>query len=426
MGSIMPADAQPTGRSMWSWAIFALGNHFFALNIASLYFSLWVVNIMGARDADYGLANSISMGIIFLGSPLLGALTDQAPRRMPFLIAATLLCVGFTLALGHDGLFVSLACFVIANIGYQAGLQFYDSLLPSVSTPDRYGRVGGIGMAVGYLGSLLAILLGKTLLKGADLLPHTEATARYVTVFQASALLFLTFALPCFFFVRERVHADRRFTLASVSAAVKEVGHTLRRLPDFPGVGRYLVARFFFTDAVNTVIAFMGIYVTNEVGFTVAQASLVMLVALVVTIPCALAWGRAVDAIGPKRTLNWVLVLWMIDFAWVAAIGFFKLPGVWFWSAACLTGIALGGTGAAERPMMLRLTPPDRVGEFFGLYGMVGRFSAIIGPFLWGVVTDYMHLGRPMAILTLLAGILISFTVLQAVPDGAVCPEARS
>jgi MFS transporter, UMF1 family len=77
---------------------------------------------MGARDADYGLANSISMGIIFLGSPLLGALTDQAPRRMPFLIAATLLCVGFTLALGHDGLSVSLACFVIANIGYRAAV----------------------------------------------------------------------------------------------------------------------------------------------------------------------------------------------------------------------------------------------------------------------------------------------------------------
>src|SRR6476659_4506469 len=146
--------------SIAGWVLYDLANTIFSLNIVSLYFSLWVVNVMGAGDADYGFANSISMAVIFFASPLLGALTDQAPRRMPFLVASTLLCIAFTLLLGQGSLFTSLAYFAIANIAYQAGLQFYDALLPEVSTEENRGWIGGIGVGVGYLGSYLAVGIG--------------------------------------------------------------------------------------------------------------------------------------------------------------------------------------------------------------------------------------------------------------------------
>src|SRR5215207_8144440 len=113
--------------SVASWALYDLANTIFSMNIVSLYYSLWVVNVMGAGDAAYGYANSIAMAIIFVASPLLGALTDQAPRRMPFLVISTLICVGFTFVLGSAGVMQSLVYFVIANIAYQAGLQFYDA-----------------------------------------------------------------------------------------------------------------------------------------------------------------------------------------------------------------------------------------------------------------------------------------------------------
>ncbi len=410
--------APPPRRSVVSWILYDLANTIFSMNIVSLYFSLWVVNVMGGNDADYGFANSASMAVIFLLSPLLGALTDQAPRRKPFLIGSTLVCVSCTLLLGQWGLLLSLAFFAVANIAYNAGLQFYDAMLPDVSTEANRGRIGGIGVGVGYLGAFLGVGMGQLLLKDVELLPLAQQSSRYATVFQLSAVLFLLFALPCFFFVRERWHPDRHFTLASFGKAFQQVQHTLRSSTSYPGLVRFLVGRFFYTDAVNTVIAFMGIYVTNEVGFSNSQASLVLMVAIFFAVIGGFVWGRVVDRGGPRRSLMLVLSLWMVVFTWAALVGLLNLPGVLFWPVPCLAGIALGGTWTADRPFMLRLTPPEKVGEFYGLYGMVGRFAAITGPLLWGLVVNVLNLGRPVAILTLLVGIIISFVILRPVSDG--------
>ncbi|MGH2354524.1 MAG: MFS transporter [Chloroflexota bacterium] len=418
-----PVAAIPHGsrripiRSVAGWVLYDLANTIFSLNIVSLYFSLWVVNVMGGGDAVYAFANSLSMAMIFFASPLLGALTDQSPRRMPFLVVSTLLCVGLTLLLGQGGLLPSLVLFAIANIAYQAGLQFYDALLPEVSTEENRGRVGGIGVGVGYFGSVVGIGVGSIVLRGVGTLPMAEQSARYVTVFQATAALFLLFALPCFVFVRERPRPDRRFTLASVEAAVRQVGTTLRSMGRYPDLRRFLIGRVFYTDAINTVIVFMGVYVTNEVGFTPGQAQLVLLVAILFAVAGGFLWGRVVDRIGPKRSLDLVLFLWVVVFVWAAVVGLLRLPGVLFWPVPGLAGIALGGTWTADRPYMLRLTPPDRIGEFYGLYGMVGRFAAITGPALWALVADVLGLGRPIAVLTLLAGIVAGYVILRPVAD---------
>jgi UMF1 family MFS transporter len=408
---------QIPARSVVGWVLYDLANTIFSLNIVSLYFSLWVVNVMGGGDAGYGFANSLSMAVIFFASPLLGALTDQAPRRMPFLLVATLLCVGLTLGLGRGGLTTSLVLFALANVAFQAGLQFYDALLPEVSTEANRGRIGGIGVGVGYLGSVIGIGVGSLMTRGVDALPAAEQTARYVAVFQVTAVLFLLFSLPCFLFVRERRRYGRTFTLASLGAASRQVAETVSSASQYPGLVRFLVGRVFYTDAVNTVIVFMSVYVTNEVGFTSGQAQIVLLVAILFAVAGGLAFGRIVDAVGPKRALDLVLALWVVVFVWTALVGLLRLPGVAFWPVPCLAGIALGGTWTADRPYMLRLTPPGRIGEFYGLYGMVGRFAAVTGPLIWALVADTLGLGRPAAVLTLLAGIVVAYFILRPVSD---------
>ena len=131
----LPGSPAPIARrAVLSWALYDLANTIFSMNIVSLYFSLWVVNEMGGVDADYGNANSISMALMFFTAAILGALSDQAGRRKPFLIVTTLVCVSFTMLLGTGGLFLSLLFFVVANYMFQGGLIFYDSLLPAVST----------------------------------------------------------------------------------------------------------------------------------------------------------------------------------------------------------------------------------------------------------------------------------------------------
>ena len=190
--------------SIFSWAFYDLGNTIFSVLIVSFYFSLWVVSdSVGGSDSDYGYANAASMALVFLTAPLIGALSDQARRRMPFLFVTTLVCVAFTALLGYekDGwskstiLTTSLVFFVIANYFYQAGLIFYDSTLATISTPGNRGRIGGIGIGIGYVGSLIGILSALFL--------TTVLGFPYQAVFQATAMLFLIFAIPCFIFVKE-------------------------------------------------------------------------------------------------------------------------------------------------------------------------------------------------------------------------------
>jgi UMF1 family MFS transporter len=136
-------------------------------------------------------------------------------------------------------------------------------------------------------------------------------------------------------------------------------------------------------------------------------------------------WGWIVDRVGPKRTLNYVLYLWVGVFLLAAAVGILGLPLFTLYIVACSAGIALGGVWAADRPYMLRLTPPTRIGEFYGLYGMVGRFSAITGPLIWAIVTWLTinvfglaeNVGQGIGVLVLLALILVSYVILKPVTD---------
>jgi UMF1 family MFS transporter len=240
--------------------------------------------------------------------------------------------------------------------------------------------------------------------------------------------------MPCFLFVRERGNPNPRrvFGLDVILQSTQETIDALRSGTRFPGLLRFLVGRVFYTDAINTVISYMTLFTVNVAvagGLDEAggqdRAELVMLSAITCAVIGGLIWGRLVDRLGPKRTLDIVLRLWVATFLLAAAVGLFRMPPVFLYLVAAMAGVALGGIWSADRPYMLRLAPPDRIGEFYGLYGMVGRFSAVSGPILWGVVM-YVSLrwvglpvltGQAFAILTLLLMILASMVILRKVTD---------
>jgi UMF1 family MFS transporter len=412
-------------RAVASWVLYDLANTIFSMGVVSLYFSLWVRDRVGAERADsvYGIVTAISMGIIFVISPLLGSMTDRARRRMPFLIVSTLLCVGLTALLGRGAAWLTFVAFVLANAAYQAGLQFYDALLPEVTTEDNRGRISGIGVGVGYLGSYFAVGIG--LFYGTD---------DKAFLFTAIAVAFLALSIPCFLFVPERGNPRPRpvFGWRVIRESTAETLRTLRSGKEHPGLIRFLVGRVFYTDAINTVISIMALYTVNvalasgldtEEGERMAQ--FIMLSAISFAVIGGFVWGRLVDRIGPKRTLDIVLWLWVATFLAAAATGIFALPWQLLFLIASMAGVGLGGIWSADRPYMLRLTPPDRIGEFYGLYGMVGRFSAITGPVIWAAVTaitnGYLGMrpsrGQGIGVLVLLALVLVSRWILKPVGD---------
>jgi UMF1 family MFS transporter len=396
--------------SILSWALYDLANTMFSFTISALYLPLWVVNDMGGRDSDYGLASSFSMALVFLTAPFLGALSDQARGRKPFLIVTTLVCIAFMAVLGQGGVTTTLIFFVIANYFYQAGVIFYDALLPAVSTPENRGKVGGIGVGIGAIGAFIGVGSGALIL--------ARDISNKPLVFQVAALLFLLFALPCFLFVKEPRRAIARpFGLASAQAALRELRQTAKRVNRYPGLGRFLIGRIFYSDAANTLVAFVGIYVTLEVGFSQQWTQFLLISILAFSLIGGIFWGRVVDRIGPKRTLNYILSIWVVVLTFTAAIGQFDWPGVLTWIAGPIVGFCLAGTWAADRPYMLQLSPPRYLGQFYGLYAMVGRFAAIMGPLFWSLIVDGLGLGRPAAVLSLALMVLLAMLILRPVSD---------
>ena len=415
---------RPTRLSVGSWALYDLANTIFALGVGSLYFATWLTDhvgglpsiLRGNGDADLALAVvvDVAMVVVIVLGPWIGARSDHRGPRSRFLIPATLLAVAPTFFLGSVSPFGSLALYCLALVGFNLGMVVYDAMLPDVSTPENIGRVSGLGIAVGYLGSLAAWGLGKLLLESSGV---PEVTTGYPGVFRAIAVAFLVFALPSFFFVKERPRAAAPGPAPRLAGSLQRLVAAWRRTRHYPGVTRFLVGRFFYTDAVNTLIAgFLTIYAIEEVGFTDAQVQDLLIVAIGGSILGGFVGGRLVDMVGPRRLLHWTLHTWVLAFVIGNAAGATGSQAL-AWPLGALGGLALGSTWAADRVYMQRISPPRHLGEFYGLYATVGRFATILGPLIWGLVVTVFGLPREVALGALTLLLIAGRVILQKVDD---------
>ncbi|MBI2781787.1 MAG: MFS transporter [Chloroflexi bacterium] len=369
------AGLTPSGRAgvPVAWALYDFANTIYSYAVVSLAMGLWVVDRLGPADGQFwfGIANAASVGLNALVSPVLGAMSDRGGRRMPYLLFFTGLTIAGTAAIGllpegASGFTVlGLILFTVANFSYQAALIYYDATLPVVSKPKTRGRVSGIGVAVGYLGTIVIALL----------ILITDSGATSLT-FLMAAVLFALFALPIFLFVREPAGTGYRFKVGDALASWRQLSTTVDDARQVPGLLRFLVARFFYTDPVNTVIVIMSVFATQAIGMTTAATNMLLLGLTVAAVLASFGWGVVVERIGPKRTLMWVLVSWCVGLIIAGAVLEFET----FVIAGILLGSGLGGVWTSDRVFMLRLSPPDKIGEFFGLYGLAGKFSAVTGP----------------------------------------------
>ena len=414
-----PVDPwQPTRLSVASWATYDLANTIFALGVGSLFFADWLTETAADlpswlqrfdEPADLALALTldIAMVVVIVLGPWIGARSDHRGKRIPYLLPMTLLAVIPTFFIASVGVTASLGLFAIALVGFNLGSVVYDALLPDVSTPATVGRVSGIGIGVGYIGSFIAVLLGALLLDG-----HGEAA-----VFKAIAVLFLLFSIPTFLFVKERPRSREPGPAPSLRASVRRLIEAWRKARTYDGVARFLVGRFLYTDAVNTLIGgFLTIYVIEELGFSDSQVQALLAVAIVGAMVGGIGGGRLVDSRGPRWLLHRVLWTWAVAISLGIIAGAADV-GSLMWVLGVLGGLALGATWAADRVYMQRISPPRHLGEFYGLYATVGRFATILGPLLWGVIVTIMGLPREFALGALLLFILGARLVLQGVDD---------
>jgi UMF1 family MFS transporter len=421
------AALTPSGRAgvPVAWALYDFANTIYSYAIVSYAMGLWAVDRLGPSDGQFwfGVANAASVGLNAAVSPVLGAISDRGGRRLPYLAFFTGMCVIGTglIALvpggGNPLAFLGLFLFAVSNFAYQAALIYYDSTLPVVSKPESRGRVSGLGVAVGYLGTILIAVL----------ILVTDSGSGPLT-FLMAAVLFALFAAPIFLAVRERKTSDYRFRVADALGSWTQLAQTVRDAREVPGLLRFLVGRFFYTDPVNTVIVVMSVFAVEAIGLTKAQANIVLLLLTIVAVVASFGWGFAVERFGPKRTLMAVLGSWCLGLVIAAAV--LSLPT--FLVAGALLGSGLGGVWTSDRVFMLRLSPPDKLGEFFGLYGLAGKFSAVSGPILYGVIVSTLldagwgKAAYQVGILSFLILMAIGIAILRTVPDRRSEPALAS
>lgn len=385
--------------------LYDLANTTFAMGVAGRYFAPWIV-VRGGSDAEIGLA-ALAVGVLVaVTAPWLGSVGDRTGRRVPLLAATTLVTVAATAMLGVGSRIAALVLYCLASVGFHLGSVVYDALLPVVSTDENRGRVSGLGVSIGYGGSLLALGIG------AFVVPRYGHTV----LFSALAAAFLIFALPAFVFIREPIQErSSKERPTSVGPALVDAWRIAVRDRD---IVKLLAARFLYADAINTFFLFNAVYVRFQVGLDERATDVAALVGVVAALGGAALSGAAIDRFGPAPVLRAAVsgMLLAVVLGVAAGLG---APAAVAYAVAVIGGSCIGATWSSERVLMTRLSPPDRVGELFGLYATVGRFAVLLGPALWAAIAGTPSLGRPVALGALGAMLLGSRVLLARVGEGS-------
>jgi len=361
---------RPDKRAITSWALYDFANTIFSMNVISLYFALWVTVDHGGQDILYSLALSGSMFAVAISVPVFGAISDHTGRRRFPLTLLTLIAVVATALIGQTSqLAVGLCLFMIANYCYQSALVFYNGMLPSIARQSNVGMVSGYGVALGYVGSIAGLLLVK---------PFVADGGR-AAAFLPTAILFLIFAIPCFLFVKDP--GPKPFQV-DVGKAFRTLRATIAGASQYHVLLKFIGIHFLILDVVNTVIAFMAVYANKVIGFNDNQIATFLILSTAFAMLGSVIIGWLVKYKGT------VFSYWTVLWIWLAALTIIMVsPGeTLFWLVGPLAGIGMGGVWVVSRTIIVELSPPEKVGEFFGLYGLAGKMASIAGPLIWGSV----------------------------------------
>jgi UMF1 family MFS transporter len=374
-----------------SWKMYDWANSAFATTIMAAVLPEFYSSVAGATlektiaTSYWGYSNTISMFIIAITAPILGAIADHSGTKKIFLggfailgILATVLLIG----IGSGMWFYASLLYILGRIGFAGGNIFYDSLLPHVAKPDEIDSVSAGGYAYGYMGGgILLIINLLMILKPAFFgFPNAEWGSRisFLTV----AIWWAVFSVPIFKNVSEPLAViSRDESTNPIWAGYQRLKMTFRDIRRFKELIKFLVAFWIYNDGVGTIII-MAVIFGAEIGIGRFHLLGAILLVQILGVPFTLLFGRLPKRIGTKKSILLALAIYTI----IAFLGYFMNNPLHFWFLAILVSMVQGGTQALSRSMYGSMSPPSKSAEFFGFYNVSSKFAGIIGPFLFGVV----------------------------------------
>jgi len=370
-------------KEHWAWYLYDFGNSAYAaVVLLAIYSAYFQGAVVGGSEGTrlWGIATAIAMLVVAFIAPILGAIADYSGKKKTFLFFMTTLSVIFTALLftvREGSVFTGMLFFILAEIGYRGGQVFYNALLPEIATQDELSKVSGTGWAVGSVGGIvcLLIVLALILLIGGDFVTRLS--------FIITAVFFALSTVPMWFWLKEK--AEPRPLKPGdnyINVAFRRLQATFRSVNQYREFLKFMLAFLVYNDGIIAALDFAAIIGAVLYGMEQQDLIIMMIIVQVASVAGAYIYGVLGEKMGFKRGLIQSLLLMILSVVLI----YFNTTVAGFFIITSLAGFALTGVQSLSRTMLGAFAPPGRSAEFYGFFGMVGRTSSFIGPFLFGIV----------------------------------------
>lgn len=406
-------------KNIFLWALYDFANSIPVI-VFFLYFSQWLVIDNNVPDIWFNLLFVLSTLLLALSAPIGGVISDKIGVKMPFLTGITILTIlGFlsislvTTLLPINSTTIAFAAilFLLTNYIYQLSFAFYNPLLFDLASEKVRGFISGIGQFAGLSGQVVGLLVTLPLATGTIVLLGHPGRAQ---AFLPSTIIFIILALPMLLLFKEA--KKPRKVQIRLTYEYSQAFRSFKSLVKTPGLGRFLLAYFFFNDALLTVTNNFPIYLEQVFKISDKVKSLLLMGILIASAFGAIIVGWIADKIGLKKTLMIILIVWL---------GIIVLLGVqtnlnYFIIIGIMAGFFYGATIAVNRAVMIYLSPKNKLAHSFGYYILFERFATLAGPLTWGLITLLLvqtgSLRYQIAMISMAIFVLIGLLIVRKIP----------
>lgn len=370
-------------KEHWAWYLYDFGNSAYAaVVLLAVYSAYFQGAVVGGSEGSrlWGLATGIAMLVTAVIAPVLGVIADHSGKKKTILFYMSGISIVFTALLftvREGNVFTGMLFFILAEIGYRAGQVFYNSLLPEIADQDEIGRVSGMGWAVGSVGGILClvIVLALIMLIGGEFVTRLS--------FIITSVFFALSTIPMWFWLKEKAEPKPLEKGDNyIKVAYRRLSTTIKSVNQYKEFLKFMLAFLIYNDGIIAALDFAAIIGAVLYGMDQTQLIIMMILVQVASVAGAYLYGIIGEKFGFKRGLVQSLLLMIV----AVILIYFNNSIAGFFAITSLAGFALTGVQSLSRTMIGAFAPPGRSAEFFGFFGMVGRTSSFIGPFLFGLI----------------------------------------
>ncbi len=395
-------------KEIFSWCMFDFANSsYITVVITTLYSTFFVSYIVIGKKGDFFWAIATAAGnlLTVIIGPVLGAISDFKASKKRYLIITSILCIFATMLLyfpGKGDIFFSMLLVSVSYMAFALTENFISSFLPEISSKKNMGKISGYAWALGYIGGVISLIISIFIIKKFGNVQGVKISMLFIGVF------FFLSALPSFINLKER---SMKKALPKgkkiLKAAFSDLIETFKNARKNKNLLVFLLSFFFFSCGIAIVFTFSAIYAKQELGFKMSELMLLIIGVNLLASVGAFIFGYIQDKIGAKLTVIITLIIWC-----AVILGITLTTGkTAFFAIGIFVGLSLGSTQSASRAMIGLLTKDGRFGEDYGLWGLSGKFAAIIGSLSFGLLV-YLTNSRRLAVLATLIFFVLGLIIL--------------